>query len=105
MFLIEPANTSENSHKHLILDKLMMPARFPGILRPRLVDLLDQSLASCTSTIISARAGAGKTTLAADFARHSKRRIAWYKVDSPDGDLPVFLEYLAGSIRHQLKKF
>ncbi|HEY6120057.1 MAG TPA: hypothetical protein VIV66_08870 [Pyrinomonadaceae bacterium] len=105
MFLIERSNSSENSHKHLILDKLMMPARFSGVSRPRLLDLLEKSLASCTSTIISARAGAGKTTLAVAFAQQSKRRIAWYKVDSSDGDLSVFLAYLSASIRHQLKRF
>jgi len=105
MFLIEPSNLYEMSHNHLIADKLTMPADFSGLSRIRLLELLEKSLATCTSTVISARAGAGKTTLVVDFARRSGRTVAWYKVDSPDGELPVFLDYLSASIRQQLKKF
>jgi len=105
MFLIEPSIYWEMSSTHLILEKLMMPAQLPRLSRSRLLTLLEKSLASCTSTIISARAGAGKTALAVDFARSCGRRVAWYKVDAPDGELPAFLEYLSAAIREQRPGF
>ncbi|HUE83279.1 MAG TPA: AAA family ATPase [Pyrinomonadaceae bacterium] len=105
MFLIETNDDSETTKMQLILDKIAMPSPSPGISRPRLLGLLDKSLASCTSTVISGRAGTGKTKLAVEFARKCGRSIAWYKVDTPDGELPVFFEYLAGSIQNQLPDF
>src|SRR6266550_334529 len=105
MFLIEPSIFAELPTTHLILEKLMMPEQFPRLVRPRLLELLEKSLAICTSTIISARAGAGKTSLAVDFARRCGRRVAWYKVDAPDGELPAFFDYLSASIRQQRPQF
>jgi len=105
MFLIEPSIFAEMPTTHLILEKLMMPEQFPRLARPRLLELLEKSLAICTSTIISARAGAGKTSLAVDFARRCGRRVAWYKVDAPDGELPAFFDYLSASIRQQRPQF
>jgi hypothetical protein len=85
----------------LILDKLTLPFEQPRLSRPRLLGLLQSSLNSCTSTIINGRAGTGKTLLAADFARRSGRRVAWYKVNASDGDLRVFFPYLIESVRRQ----
>jgi LuxR family maltose regulon positive regulatory protein len=85
----------------LILDKISLPDESPRVSRPRLLNTLHASLSACTSTVINGRAGTGKTTLAADFARRCGRRIAWYKVDAPDADLRVFFQYLIESVRRQ----
>jgi LuxR family maltose regulon positive regulatory protein len=99
MFFIEPARDLEMNNQQLILAKLEMPAEGTGIPRPRLFSILEASILNCTSTIICARAGAGKTMLTHDFAQRCGRAIAWYKLDAPDADLGVFLEYLIACIR------
>jgi len=88
----------------LIVDKINRPFQ-TSLGRPRLLGLLDRSLGSGICTIISGRAGTGKTTLAADFAASCKRRVAWYKVDAPDGEFGVFMDYLAASIARQRPGF
>ena len=57
--------------------------------RARLVDLLDD-LAAYPVTAIVAPAGAGKTTLAADWVRHSGRPSAWLALDDTDRDPAQF---------------
>jgi LuxR family transcriptional regulator, maltose regulon positive regulatory protein len=105
MFLIEPAPDFSMNQRQLITAKLEMPAKNSGIPRQRLIALLEGSLANCTSTIVCARAGAGKTTLAHDFAQNCGRPVAWYKLDAPDGDFAVFLEYLTACIRRSRPGF
>jgi len=56
-------------------------------------------MAAGTSTIISGRAGTGKTSLALDFAHNCDRAVAWYKIDAPDADPQIFFNYLIRSIR------
>ena len=85
----------------LILNKITLPAELPRISRGRLLDVLHESMACCTSTVIYGRTGTGKTMLAADFARRSDRRVAWYKVDAPEVDRQTFLRYLIASVRDQ----
>ena len=99
-----PAATS-TMNMQLIVDKITQPSTAPLVARPRLLAMLRSSLESRTCTVISGRAGTGKTALASEFARHSGRPVAWYKVDAPDGDLPVFFDYLAASIRQQRPTF
>jgi LuxR family maltose regulon positive regulatory protein len=89
----------------VILNKVNIPRENPRVPRPRLLRVLDESLNSCTSTIIASRAGTGKTMLAKDFARHCGRRVAWYKVDASDGELPVFFRYLVESVSRQRPGF
>jgi LuxR family maltose regulon positive regulatory protein len=105
MFLIEPSPKSEMTKPQLIFEKLTMPLQAAGFSRPRLLSILEISLNTCTSTILSARAGAGKTVLAADFAHRCGRPAAWYKVDAPDGDLRVFFDYLTACIREKRPSF
>jgi LuxR family maltose regulon positive regulatory protein len=85
----------------LILDKITPPAESPRISRRRLLDALHESMSCCTSTVICGRTGTGKTLLAADFAGQSDRRVAWYKVDAPEGDRQAFLQYLVAAVRDQ----
>ena len=86
---------------HLIHDKIAIPARGPRISRTRLLKLLSQSVASTNATVVHGRAGTGKTALAADFAQHAGRAVAWYKVDAADSDLRLFCEYLVTAVRLQ----
>lgn len=83
----------------LLAGKLTTPALpNPCLSRERLLTDLAESLACCSATVIGGRAGTGKTTLAADFARAAARPVAWFKVDAADGDLSVFFRYLCGAI-------
>jgi len=98
-----PAAT--NTQWDIIVEKITIPSPTSSLPRPRLRALLEQSLQSCTSTVISGRAGSGKTALAIDFVEQSGRAVAWYKVDAPDDKLRIFFEYLISSIRSQRTEF
>ena len=98
MFLVDSSHDFLLTRRALITDKIAPPARLPRVSRGRLLNMLQKSMSSGTSTIISGRAGAGKTTLALDFSRKSGRRVAWYKIDAPDADAHVFFNYLISSI-------
>jgi LuxR family maltose regulon positive regulatory protein len=89
----------------LILDKITAPDELPTITRTRLLHVLQESLATCTSTVINGRAGTGKTRLATDFAHRCGRKLAWYKVDAADSDLRIFFQYLVESVRRQRPSF
>lgn len=104
MFLIESTDV-RGAQVELIAEKIAVPSRLPLVSRPRLVDLLENSLRSCTSTILSGRAGTGKTALAVDFALNSQRMVAWYKVDAPEAEQQVFFQYLIASIRKHRPAF
>lgn len=104
MFIIELTGQGPSAMQ-LITEKILLPPPTTHISRPRLLDLLHESLKSCSSTIINGRAGSGKTTLSADFARDCLRPSAWYKVDAPDGDLRVFFNYLIAGIQRHRPKF
>ncbi len=105
MFLIESANDLRPAHTDLIVEKIERPAVQPGLSRGRLLAILKNSLISCTSSIISGRAGAGKTFLASDFAEKCDRSLVWFKVDAPDGEIQIFFQYLIASIRRQRPDF
>lgn len=98
MFLID-SHGVEMTRLELITDKIAPPARTPRVSRSRLLTTLERSMAAGTSTIISGRAGTGKTSLAIDFARKCGQPVAWYKIDAPDADPHVFFHYLIGSIQ------
>jgi LuxR family maltose regulon positive regulatory protein len=89
----------------LILDKIRIPDQAPPLSRKRLVDALKEGFKSCNSILITGRAGTGKTTLAADFARRCGRRVAWYKVDAPDAESDIFFHYLVASVARHLPDF
>jgi LuxR family transcriptional regulator, maltose regulon positive regulatory protein len=103
MLMLE--STKDSNKLELILEKISVPSPPVSVCRTRLLGLLRQSLASCTSTIISGRAGTGKTTLALHFAELCGRYVAWYKVDAPDSELRIFFQYLLASISAQRPGF
>jgi len=75
-----------------------LPAGF--VARPQLLVLLDQAL-SQRLTLVSAPAGAGKTTTVAAWA-HSRRGdgalIGWLSLDANDNEPVRFLDYLEGCL-------
>src|SRR6266851_8331458 len=91
----------KKDESHLIHEKIAVPNAFPRVSRLRLLKLLAENVVCCNATIINGRAGTGKTTLAADFARHAGRAVSWYKVDAADSDLRQFCEYLSTTLQRQ----
>ncbi|HEX5085041.1 MAG TPA: tetratricopeptide repeat protein, partial [Blastocatellia bacterium] len=85
--------------------KLAPPRPAPALLpRPRLMERLAANL-SRTVTLVTANAGAGKTTLVADFVREYAPRFVWYQLDHTDADPAVFLSYIAQGIRQFVPDF
>lgn len=82
----------------LVREKTTTPADLLPVARRRLLDRLAEHLPYYGATVITGRAGTGKTLLATAFARTCGRRVAWYKVDALDADLHLFLHYLVASI-------
>jgi LuxR family maltose regulon positive regulatory protein len=89
----------------VIPDKVAVPLQNPRLSRPRLLGMLGEGLDSCAATIVTGRAGTGKTMLAKDFVRSCGRRAAWYTVETPDGELPIFFRYLVESVGRQRPGF
>ena len=92
---------TNKENEQLIHEKINVPDEAPRTSRPRLLSVLDESLTSYNATVIHGRAGTGKTTLAADFARRAARPVCWYKVDAADTELSVFGKYLTATLRRQ----
>lgn len=84
----------------LLHTKLYIPPLRPDfVIRPRLVERLDQGIAQNSRLIlVSAPAGFGKTTLVAEWATNSKLAVAWLSLDEGDNDPVVFLAYLAAAL-------
>lgn len=89
----------------LIPNKIIIPAETPRVSRGRLLKILEESRNNCGSTFIIGRAGTGKTLLAVDFARRCEWRVAWYKVNAPDVDLQIFVQYLVASVARESPGF
>jgi LuxR family maltose regulon positive regulatory protein len=85
----------------LIHEKITVPNEKPRTSRHRLLNLLAEDLTAYNATIINGRAGTGKTTLVADFARHAARPVCWYKIDAADSELSGFCRYLAATLSLQ----
>lgn len=105
MFLIDSSHDLATGTRELITEKIAQPAQSPRVSRARLLTMLEKSMAAGTSTILSGRAGSGKTALAVDFANRCGRLVAWYKVDAPDADPKLFFHYLINSIRERRPGF
>ncbi len=104
MFLLD-SSPDISSKLDFITEKITRPDQTSRISRARLLEKLEKSVSSGTSTIITGRAGSGKTALAMDFAEKCGRPVAWYKVDAPEADPHLFFHYLIGSIREQQRGF
>jgi ATP/maltotriose-dependent transcriptional regulator MalT len=79
--------------------KIHRPLLRPDVLsRQRLNGWLDEA-ARGRVVLIIAEAGFGKTTLLADWSRHTERMTAWYRLESDDRDWLTFIRHLVGSGR------
>src|ERR1044072_2842334 len=87
----------ERDGVHILNEKLEIPRCAGLIERPRLIEKLDRSLGQFAATLRSGRAGTGKTSIAAAYAR-TRKRVAWFTVESSDVDWNVFASYLAASV-------
>ncbi len=85
----------------LLKTKLYIPPQRPNLVfRPRLMAQLDQALLlQHRLTLISARAGSGKTTLVSEWLHHQERLFAWLSLDVNDNDPQRFISYLVGALR------
>ncbi len=81
----------------LLPTKFYLPPAPTGFVeRPQLLETLNKTLTH-RLTLISAPAGAGKTTLVSDWANSVHKRgivIGWLSLDEADNDLPRFMKYL-----------
>jgi len=74
------------------------PSRPKAVLRPRLVERLNEGL-HLKLTLISAPAGFGKTTLISEWVASCERATAWLSLDEGDNDLARFLVYLVAALQ------
>jgi ATP/maltotriose-dependent transcriptional regulator MalT/DNA-binding SARP family transcriptional activator len=74
------------------------PLRRETLKRDRLLDWLRVKIHH-RIVLVTAEAGYGKTTLLADFARHSRRPTMWYRLDEEDRNWVSFLHYLVAAGR------
>ena len=93
---------SECDGVHILNEKLEIPHCVGLVDRPRLIANLDRSLSRFAATLVSGRAGTGKTSIAAAYAR-TRKTAAWFTVESSDIDWNVFASYLAASV-HRVAK-
>src|SRR5450759_4467413 len=76
------------------------PSRQRVVLRPRLVERLDEGLAvGHRLTLVSAPAGFGKTTLVGEWVAGCGRPTAWLSLDEGDSDPDRFLTYLIAALQ------
>ena len=76
------------------------PPRSKIVLRPRLIERLNEGLSSgCKLTIISASAGFGKTTLVSEWIAGCGQPVAWLSLDEGDNDPTRFLTYLIAALQ------
>jgi ATP/maltotriose-dependent transcriptional regulator MalT len=67
--------------------------------RPRLVERLDASLGQgCGLVLVSAPAGAGKSTLVSGWLSNRSGSVAWVQIDEADADPARFWSYVASSL-------
>jgi LuxR family maltose regulon positive regulatory protein len=85
----------------LLTTKLYIPPPRPSaVLRPRLVERLNEGLATgCKLTLISAPAGFGKTTLVSEWIAGGAGPVAWLSLDDGDKDPVRFITYLIAAIQ------
>jgi LuxR family transcriptional regulator, maltose regulon positive regulatory protein len=83
-----------------VLDRRPIPATdssHGALERPRLLRLIDRPTLAPV-TLITAPAGFGKSTLAAQWARHRGRPVAWVSLRPGSNSLSLLLADLAGAV-------
>lgn len=87
---------------HLLKEKLEIPRGKNLVERPRLHELLGKSIGQFPATLISGRAGTGKTAIAASFAK-TRDHAAWYSIEPSDVEWNVFINYFAACVMRAVK--
>jgi len=83
----------------ILATKLYAPQPQPGaILRPRLIERLDQGLRR-KLTLVAAPAGFGKTTIVSEWLAEYDLPVAWLSLDEADSDPNRFLTYLIAALQ------
>src|SRR5215468_10936676 len=80
----------------LVATKFHIP-RAGFVPRPRLLARLAEGIGRGL-TVVCTPAGFGKTTLLGDWARRSRRTVAWLSLDSADNDPARFWRYVAAAL-------
>lgn len=84
----------------ILTTKLYIPPPRPKVvLRPHLIEQLNDGLQSSNLILISAPAGFGKTTLVSEWIAGYERPVAWLSLDEEDNDLARFLAYLVAAMQ------
>lgn len=83
---------------HILWEKLRRPPAIDRYVdRPRLTDLLHRSSGTFSATLITGRAGSGKSVAAAAFAAQSPNSC-WYSLSLGDVDWSIFAPHFAISL-------
>jgi LuxR family maltose regulon positive regulatory protein len=96
------SSKGERDGVHILNEKLEIPDCVGLVERPRLIEKLEKSLSRFAATLVSGRAGTGKTSIAASYAR-TRKCAAWFTVESSDIYWNVFASYLAASVQRVVK--
>ena len=89
----------------ILATKLYIPPQRPKIvLRPRLIDQLNEGLHR-KLTLISASAGFGKTTLLSEWVALCEQPAAWLSLDEEHNDPTRFLIYFVAALRTVIPEF
>ena len=80
----------------LLTTKLYIPPQRPNqVLRPRLMTRMEDALRlQHRLTLVSAKAGSGKTTLVSEWLHQQERPATWLSLDANDNDPRRFFRYL-----------
>jgi ATP/maltotriose-dependent transcriptional regulator MalT len=88
---------ADGEKMQILTEKLNVPHINGHLHRARLDRLLKRSLDQVGAVLITGRAGTGKTSIAANFARQYERKV-WYGVEAADADWNIFSHYLSKGI-------
>ncbi len=87
----------------VIETKLIPPELRPGLIeRPRLLEAFSQ-LRNRKATFLVAPAGYGKTTLLLQALDTNKMPMVWYRLDTHDNNLSLFVKHLNAGLRKHLR--
>ncbi len=87
------------------LAKVSTPVSRSLVARPRLVTQVETAVRSGQVCLIIAPGGAGKTSLAASWARQTENPTAWYTIDKADRDTRRLTAGLCAAVNHVLPGF